>query len=260
MPAPSLADREHAAYIHGLGIVAESAPRGWVRRFGGVVAVVAHSPIPLFNHVFIESSEATRGHLETAMAVLEETGLTYTVSFRGGTDDRMAEVLEGTSLVPADKPTPGMALRPLKGHETPPSLEIRAGADVFGDHCVAAADGFGLPVEIFHDLLTRELVNRDDVVFYAGFVDGEVVASSCGILHDSSVTVFNVATLPEHRGRGYGGAMTMAAVFDGGEKGCDAAFLQSSAMGFGVYRRLGFETVVEYNSSTSRAPETSGAP
>lgn len=259
MPTPSLADREHAAFVHCLGIVAESTPQGWLRRFGGVVAVAAHSPIPLFNHVFIETSEATPGDLEAAMSALEETGLRYTVSLREGTDDPMAEVLRGTDLVPAEKPTPGMALRPLTRYETQPNLNIRAGADVFEDHCVAVAEGFGLPVEILRDILTQDLVDRDDIVFYAGYVDGEVVASSCGVVHDSSVTVFNVATVPNHRGRGYGGAMTMAAVVDGGDQGYDAAFLQSTAMGFPVYRRLGFETVVEYNSSTSPPPRPSGA-
>ncbi len=251
MTAPSLADREHAAYIHGLGMVAESAPHGWVRHLGGVVAVVANSPIPLFNHVFVEAVDAIRADLEAALAAMEETGLAYTVSLRAGTDDGLAEVLSATNLVTSEKPTPGMSLRPLTRYEAPSDLVIRSGRGVFDDHCLVAAAGFGLSLETLHDILTPKLVDRDNIVFYAGYVNGEPVTSSSGILHDSSVTLFNVATLPQHRGHGYGAAMTMAAVVDGAEQGCDAAFLQSTEMGFPVYRKLGFETVVEYNQWTS---------
>ena len=252
MTIASLADREHAAYTNGLGMVAESAPDGWVRRFGGVVAVMANSPLPLFNHVFIETPEATRRDLEAGLAAMEETGLRFTVSLRARTDDRMAEVAQATNLVVSDQPTPGMSLRPPTLFEASPSdLEIRSGRDVFDDHCVVAAEGFGMSLETIHEILTPRLVARDDVVFYAGYVNDEPVTSSCGFLYDSSVTVFNVATLPNHRGRGYGGAMTMATVIDGSEWGCDAAFLQSTEMGFPVYRGLGFETVVDYNQWTS---------
>ena len=251
MANASWADREHAAYIHSLGTPAESAPDGWVTRFGGAVAVVAGSPIPLFNHVFIETPEATPDDLRAAVTALEETGLRFTVSLRVGTDDRLAELLQASTLVASEKPTPGMFLRLPTHSETPSDLEVRCGRDVFDDHCVVSADGFGVSLETLRGVLTPELTDRDDIAFYAGYVDGEPVACSAGVLHDSSVTVVNVATLPQHRGRGYGGAMTMTPVVDGGERGCDVAFLQSSEMGFPVYRRLGFETVVEYDSWTS---------
>jgi len=251
MAIASSADREHGAYIHSLGTPAETTPDGWVTRFGGVVAVVARSPIPLFNHVLIETPEATPDDLRAAVAALEETELRFTVSLRVGIDDRLAEVLQASTLVPVVKPTPGMFLRPPTHSETPSDLEIRSGRDVFDDHCVVSAEGFGMSLETLRGVLTPELADRDDIVFYAGYVGGEPVTSSAGVLHDSSVTVVNVATLPQHRGRGYGGAMTMATVVDGGERGCDAAFLQSSEMGFPVYKRLGFETVVEYDSWTS---------
>lgn len=62
-----------------------------------------------------------------------------------------------------------------------------------------------------------------------------------------AVCLFNVATLPDHRKRGLGAAATMAIVTDAAEHGATVAVLQSTEAGFGVYRRLGFETVVEYD-------------
>ena len=40
--------------------------------------------------------------------------------------------------------------------------------------------------------------------------------------------------------------MTMRNVDDGASSGCDVAILQASHMGYPIYERLGFETVVEY--------------
>lgn len=40
--------------------------------------------------------------------------------------------------------------------------------------------------------------------------------------------------------------MTMRIVDDAAASGCDVAILQSSDMGYPIYERLGFRTVVEY--------------
>ncbi len=40
--------------------------------------------------------------------------------------------------------------------------------------------------------------------------------------------------------------MTMRAVQEGENQGCDVAFLQATEMGFPIYGRLGFETIFTY--------------
>jgi GNAT superfamily N-acetyltransferase len=52
-----------------------------------------------------------------------------------------------------------------------------------------------------------------------------------------------VATPEEHRGHGFGGAVTAHAVEAGRSEGARGAYLQSSPMGLPVYQRLGFVTV-----------------
>jgi len=84
-------------------------------------------------------------------------------------------------------------------------------------------------------------------VSWTPIFDDQPVACSVGFIDNRSLTVFNVATVEEHRGKGYGAAMTMKAVIDGRDQGCDVAFLQSSEMGFSVYERLGFETIFKYD-------------
>jgi hypothetical protein len=57
-----------------------------------------------------------------------------------------------------------------------------------------------------------------------------------------------VATLEEHRGNGYGEALTWAAVEGGREFGCRLASLQASKLGQPVYARMGFAHVLDYQS------------
>ncbi len=72
------------------------------------------------------------------------------------------------------------------------------------------------------------------------------VSTALGFTIDGATGIFNVATPPEHRGRGYGAVLTARAARDGFEAGSEFAFLQSSEIGHTVYRRLGFRDVEEY--------------
>jgi len=57
--------------------------------------------------------------------------------------------------------------------------------------------------------------------------------------------VFFVDTEVAWRGRGVGTAMTAAALRAAAGDGAQRAFLDSSALGLSIYRRLGFEKVSE---------------
>ena len=60
------------------------------------------------------------------------------------------------------------------------------------------------------------------------------------------MAVFGVTTVPEHRGRGYGRAVTAAVVEAARRLGIGLAWLQASAMGEPLYREMGFRTVEDY--------------
>jgi ribosomal protein S18 acetylase RimI-like enzyme len=76
-----------------------------------------------------------------------------------------------------------------------------------------------------------------------GLVDGDVVATA-GVFHGTrAAEVQHVATERSHRRRGIGTAMTVAALELVRRQGGRYAVLTASPDGFGIYARLGFETV-----------------
>jgi GNAT superfamily N-acetyltransferase len=91
------------------------------------------------------------------------------------------------------------------------------------------------------------------VRLYAGRVDGELVATSMLVVTGAVGGIYWVATDEAHRGRGYGEALTWAAVAGGRDAGCRIASLQASKMGRPVYARMGFAHVLDYEQML--APE-----
>ncbi len=76
-----------------------------------------------------------------------------------------------------------------------------------------------------------------------GLVDGDVVATA-GVFHGTrAAEIQHIATERSHRRRGIGTAMTVAALELVRRQGGRYAVLTASPDGFGIYKRLGFETV-----------------
>src|ERR671936_618421 len=109
-------------------------------------------------------------------------------------------------------------------------------ADGLAQALAVAATGFGAPPDLFAPIYMLEVAA----------VDGRDVSTSTGYTLGDTVGIFNVATPPEHRGRGYGAALTAQAALAGFANGVELAWLGSSAMGLSVYRRLGFREVETY--------------
>jgi ribosomal protein S18 acetylase RimI-like enzyme len=75
---------------------------------------------------------------------------------------------------------------------------------------------------------------------YVGKLDGKPVA--CNILFNGGgvSSVYGVATIPEARGKGIGGAITLKPFLDAREMGYHYAVLFASEMGIHTYERIGF--------------------
>jgi ribosomal protein S18 acetylase RimI-like enzyme len=80
--------------------------------------------------------------------------------------------------------------------------------------------------------------------------NGEVTGGSMGFVEAGVVGVYSVATRPEYRRRGYGEALTWAALGSAPEL---PAVLQPSEMGEPIYQRMGFAPVGRFTNWIRRA-------
>lgn len=90
---------------------------------------------------------------------------------------------------------------------------------------------------------------------WLGRVDGQPVATSRVSLGGGVAGLYAILTLPAHRGRGIGRAMTLAALRAAAGLGYRIGVLQSSDLGYGVYLKLGFRDLFTYDIYVHPAPD-----
>ncbi|MEA2483019.1 MAG: hypothetical protein QOC55_966 [Thermoleophilaceae bacterium] len=258
--ATALASLEHRNMVGAMTLIAGNVAGAVVRQTDEVAVLSSRLPFILFNQVIVAGKAATREALTASVGVMRDRGSPFVVNLRVGADDEFAAVARDLGLVPlSEQPwMPGMAMHPISA-EPPvdtPGFEIRQASDATGieDHIRAAARGFEMAEDLIRAIVVPTLLDRDDVAVYVGYADGEPVATGLGFRTGSTIGVYNIATVEGSRGRGYGGAMTRRVIADGVAAGCDVAILQSSEMGFPIYKRLGFRTVVEYMGYVEPSP------
>jgi ribosomal protein S18 acetylase RimI-like enzyme len=151
---------------------------------------------------------------------------------------------------------PGMALDLKALNEDIPfpselAIERVSNAEVLSEFVDVMRVGFEMPeftvAALFEAFRAVGLTDESPWRNYVGRLDGEVVTTASLAIVAGVAGIYNVATLPQARRRGFGYAMTLAALREARELGYQIGILQSSAVGLGVYRRLGFEQYSSYS-------------
>jgi GNAT superfamily N-acetyltransferase len=102
-----------------------------------------------------------------------------------------------------------------------------------------------LAYNAFHEIC-KTLLEMEACHFVLAEIDGKPVGSSCSAMKAGVAGLYNVGTLEEHRGKGIGQLVSLAALFEGKNQGYEIGILSSSEPGYRVYQKLGFKEYFRY--------------
>jgi GNAT superfamily N-acetyltransferase len=233
-----------------------TAPGGKSRTTDGITVAITGLPFFIFNGVFRTRLDSRLPSPEIDRRIAEVV-----------TDLRSRGVPFGWWMMPDDSPPdlrarlvasdfapageqPGMAIALDQLGPAPQTPKDVTVAEVTDEEGIAAhmrlvASGSGLPPEF--ELAFLALLQRlpfgpgKPTRLFLAREQGEPVGTSVLVLSGGAAGIFSVATAPQARGRGVGTLVTDVALRAAREEGHRIAILESSQMGYNVYRRLGFE-------------------
>ena len=229
-------------------------PRGGRRTFGAVHAIPTGLPVPFFNPVFALDDDSRLEDVLAAVDWMRSRGIEPAVNVAVRLDDRLQPGVVAAGFQRDPDPTPVMTLDPIPAAPpAPDGVEIHVGgADLFEPWHTALDSG-----PVWRRAAGRAFLGDERIRASVAVLDGEPVAAAAAVRHGTTLGIYAVGTREHARRRGIGRAVTWAAIDTGRAAwGSDIVILQSSAMGFPVYRSMGFEQVgalVEYRAPDAAA-------
>ncbi len=250
-------------------VLADGKPRGVVRELPGVSIASLGVAFQMFNAAFpsepIETQRDLEERLETARNHFRSRSLNW--AFWVCEDwiappirRRLSHTCEMFGLR-LSSDMPGLAVDHLKrpARRLPP-LDVQrvvcstSSAATLDDFRAIGSVCFHVPITWFSEVFDSCVAARGSFVCWVAYRDGLPVATAATVSSHGVIGLYNVATAPEFRRRGYGEAVTRyaieAAVRETGET---RVVLESTSQGLHLYQPMGFQFVTRvlvYNSVT----------
>jgi GNAT superfamily N-acetyltransferase len=215
--------------------------------YGDLVLTAVSGPGPAVHTAAVlgpEPPERVLAHAARFFADAE-----YAVLIESDTAQPMEQALQARGWH-LDEEEPALALSPLPRPlptAAPPGLTIAP---------VTTAAQFAQYLALSENLWVPSLEAALDpqVGLLVGYLDAEPVAVARFTCFGEVAEILGVLTRPSHRRRGFGAALTWAAVAAAAQRGCSAVTLTASASGYPLYCRLGFVPVCSYRTYVPAAP------
>jgi GNAT superfamily N-acetyltransferase len=246
-PARTVADEN---LLEAFRTVVRALPEGRIEEDRDAVRAYSGLPGNAFNVVFATARpDDPTAWVARARSFMREAGTSaWRAVLWPRTEPALAPALRAAGLVRA-APIPAMVLDPVPRRARPlPAGGAIVAVDTerrWREYLRAGTLGFGGgpgpgPLD--------GIPWRPDAPWrgFLGLHRGRPVATSLAVPTPGVSGVYLVTTLPAFRGRGFGAALTMAAARAFRGEGADRSILQSTVMGFPVYRALGYRVVARY--------------
>lgn len=237
-------------------VLADGRPHADVFELAGVSVASLGVSFQMFNAAFLSEEVETQAQLEgrllAARRHFESRNLQWALWIcddwlTPAVQRKLSRICETFGLRLSAE-MPGMAAeriqRPVRKLA---ELEIRRveTAGTLNDFRAIGSTCFHVPIAWFGEVFNEEVMARGTFACWVGYRNGAPVATAATVASADATGVYNVATTPEYRRRGYGEAITRHAIDAALNEGNPARLvLQSTSLGQRVYMRMGFEPIV----------------
>ncbi len=237
---------------------ARAKSSGEVRGYPGITVCCSAVNFSMFNSSVltapVESASQLDQRIRTAASYYEGRGLPWSFWLcrewvSPGVRGKVSEVMlkNGLHLV---VDMPGMEASRLAAPSRPlPELVIRRVGDnptrADFNHIMAAM--FGIPFSISRDVYDSPTTWQGSLTGWIGYLDREPVATAASLVAGGVAGIYAVATVPEHRRKGYAEVVMRHALAQARvASGIEHTVLQSSDQGYRLYEKMGYRTVTRY--------------
>lgn len=243
-------------------LLANGRARADVLEISGLSVVSLGVAFQMFNAAFFSALVETQADLEARLQIARRHFVTRNMSWSlwicedwlaPGVRKKLSRTCEIFGLRLSSE-LPGMVAERIDPPARPlPRMDFRRvdSLRTLEDFRAIGSSCFHVPVGWFAEVFDERLDVRRGFVCWVGYRDGVPVSTAASVASDGAIGLYNVATVPEHRGGGYGEAITRYAI-DAADTGADRIVLQSTSQGLRIYERMGFRAVTRilvYNST-----------
>lgn len=251
-------------------VLAEGRPRADIVELTGVTIASLGAAFQMFNAAFLSAPVSSREILEirirAARDLFTARGLAWAFWVCEDWLERPARrvltrVFESHGLHAVSE-MPAMAAESLRdpaglsrAWRPLPQLEVRRADSerTMADFRAIGSVCFHVPAVWFGEVFDDSLPSRPFTCWVA-YRDSRPVATAATVVAHEAIGLYNVATMPDDRGKGYAEVITRHAIASAArESGLQRVILQSTSLGERLYRRLGFREisrVIVFNSAS----------
>ncbi|HEY8736128.1 MAG TPA: GNAT family N-acetyltransferase [Candidatus Dormibacteraeota bacterium] len=228
----------HLSFATVPGVDLRRVPEGWL--------TITGEPIPDLNGGFVDRGVNDKNVLRDFVNAIRERGFGGFILLTTAAEQRLAPLARDLGLTIAG-PSPLMAYEPTE----PPApsdryrvdvVKDRRGLDVFTD---LMSRGYEVPVDSWRRLITEGSLDDPAITHLIASSGEEPYSCGSTIQTGSSVGIWNMATPPEHQGKGAGRALLLYALRSQMMRGSQLFYLLASEAGRHLYQQVGFRTLDE---------------